>query len=142
MLEGEHEYLAVADLAGLAGGLDRLDDTVNNRPVDSDFKFHFWNEADGIFGATIKLRVPFLAAMAFYFSDRDALDTKGTQRLADLVQLEGFYDCNDIFHGQVPFNIAGLQLKNRAKSARSLTYWFYLKNFKPEARLLKTVKIF
>ena len=80
-------------------GLNRmLDDVVGNHHFD----FHLRQEINHILGAAIDLGVTLLTAKAFDIGHGQATDTDIGKSLADLVELEGFDDCGDQFHGGAP----------------------------------------
>ena len=70
---------------------------------DRDFDPQFGQEVHDIFGAAIDLGVALLAAVALDLGHRHAVDADGGERLAHLVQLEGFDDRDDEFHGLALF---------------------------------------
>jgi hypothetical protein len=56
------EDLAVADLAGVGGGADRLHHLVDQTVVDGDFQLDLRQEIDHVFGAAIQFGMALLAA--------------------------------------------------------------------------------
>src|SRR4051812_14959337 len=91
----EHEDLAVADLAGVRGFLDRLDRLLEQLRLDRRLHLHLGEEIDHVLGAAVELGVALLPAEAFDLGDGDALHPDRRQRFADLVELEGLDDCRD-----------------------------------------------
>src|SRR3954463_282439 len=95
LLKIEHEDLAVADLAGVRGFLDRVDRLLEQLGLDRRLHLHLREEVDHVFGAAVELGVALLPAEAFDLGDGDALHPDRRQRFADLVELEGLDDCRD-----------------------------------------------
>src|SRR5690606_31539162 len=89
-LDGDHEYLAIANAAGLRGGRDRLDNALRHIVVDDNLKLHLGQEIDDIFSAAIKFGVTLLAPEALGLGNGDATDPDFVQRFLHLVQLERF----------------------------------------------------
>src|SRR5512135_2756486 len=88
LLELEHEDLAVADLAGVRGLLDRLDHAVQHLGLDRGFDLHFRQEVHHVLRAAIQLGVALLPAEALDLGDGDALHADARERFAHLVELE------------------------------------------------------
>src|SRR5438132_2975743 len=59
LFEVENEDLAVADLPGIGGFLDSLDDAVEQVVLDRCLDLDLGQEIDDVFGASIELGVPF-----------------------------------------------------------------------------------
>src|SRR6266849_668574 len=76
VLEIEHEDLAVADLAGLGGGGDRLDQFVGPVGRNRDLDLHLGPEIHRIFGAAIDLGVAALAPIALDLGHGEAGDAE------------------------------------------------------------------
>src|SRR5476651_2841497 len=72
LLDGADEDLAVADLAGMRGLLDRLDSSLYLGVIDHDLDLHLGQEADEILGTTIDLGLALLATETLHFADREA----------------------------------------------------------------------
>jgi hypothetical protein len=102
VLESEDEYLAVADLAGLGRGRDRLDHLVDLIGRHGDLDLEFRKEGHRIFGAAIDLGVSLLASVAFDLRDGQALHAHGRESVAHLVQFERLDDGHYDFHGWFP----------------------------------------
>src|SRR5690242_599956 len=66
--------LAVADLAGLGGGADRLDHAVGVLLGDGDLDADFRQKIHGVFGAAIDFGVALLPAVALDLGHRHAVD--------------------------------------------------------------------
>src|SRR5438876_11930457 len=64
LLDRDHEDLAVADLVGLGGLLDRLDGACGESLLDDDLDFDLGQEVDQVFGAAIDFGVALLPAEA------------------------------------------------------------------------------
>ena len=99
ILHREHEDLAVADLTGLRGRGDRADGLADEVVGQGQLDLNLGQEVDGVFAATVNLGVTFLAAEAFDFGDRHALDADFGEPDLNFVELEGFDDGDDEFHG-------------------------------------------
>src|SRR5262249_42755336 len=93
-----HEDLAVADLAGARAAGDDLDRLVGEIGGDRDLDPQLWQEVHDVFRAAINLGVALLAAVALDLGDGHSVYADGGQRLADLVEFEGFDDRDDEFH--------------------------------------------
>jgi len=95
LFELEHENLAVADLAGVRGFLDRLDHLFEQFRLDRCLDLHLGQEVDDVFGTTVQLGVAFLPSEALDFGDRDSLHANRGQGLTHLVKLERLDDCGN-----------------------------------------------
>src|SRR5262245_5356543 len=91
----EHEDLAVTDLAGVRGLLDRLDHLLDHVALDRGFDLHFRQKVDDVLGAAVQLGMTLLPPEALHLGDRDALHAHGGQRLTHLVELERLDDGRD-----------------------------------------------
>src|SRR5574340_1820912 len=98
LLQAGDEDLAVADLAGVGGLLDRLDHALQQFGPDGDLDLRFGQKIDYVFRAAIQFGVALLPTEPLDFRDRQAGDADGGQRLAHFVQLERLDDCRDEFH--------------------------------------------
>src|SRR5690606_1798487 len=107
LLEVVDEDLAVADLAGTGGVLDRLDGLVDQLVDDRRLELDLGQEVDDVLGAAIELGMALLATEALHLGDGDALDTDPRQGLADFVELERLDDGSDEFHGFLLLGAAG-----------------------------------
>jgi nitrogen regulatory protein P-II 2 len=94
----EYKNLAVADLAGAGGLFDSFDCLVEHLRLDGRFDFDLGQKIDYVLRAAIQLRVAFLPAEPFDFSDGNALHADGRQRLAYFVKFERLDNCRDQFH--------------------------------------------
>src|ERR1700690_1262013 len=108
-LKGKDEDLAVANLAGSCGGNDDIDGLAGGFVRDGDLDFHLGEKIDGVFAATVNLGVALLAAEAFDFADRHALDAGFGQGVFDLFEFEWLDNGDDEFHasGDLYFLING-----------------------------------
>ncbi len=98
LLDIEDENLAVADLAGLGGFGDGLDDLVGHRGGHHDFQLDLGHEVHRVFGAPIDFGVTGLRAEALDLGHHHAAHARLGQCLAHLLELERL-DCrNDQFH--------------------------------------------
>src|SRR5690554_2592737 len=102
LLEVEDEDLAVADLAGAGGVLDRLDGLDAELVDDGRLDLDLGKEVDDVLGATVELGMALLATEPLHFGDGDALDHDPRKGLADLVELERLDVGGDEFHGFSP----------------------------------------
>jgi hypothetical protein len=81
-------------LAALDGG----DGLVGLSAGHDDFDFDFRQEADGVFSAAVDFGVALLAAVAFDFGNRHALQAEVGQCGPHFLELEGFDHCSDELH--------------------------------------------
>src|SRR3990170_7607594 len=98
LFEIEDEDLAVADLVGARGLDDRLDHALQRRGLDGDLDLHLGQEVHHVFSAAVELRVPLLPAEALDLGHGDALHADLGERVAHVVELEGFDDGGNEFH--------------------------------------------
>src|SRR5690606_11640357 len=91
--------LAVADLARLRGGDDRVGHGSGIGIVDQDLKTRLGNQVHGVLGAAVDLGVALLAAVAGCLRDRDTLDPHCLDGGADLVDAVRLDDGGDQLHG-------------------------------------------
>ena len=84
----EDEHLAVADLARLRGGHDRVEHHLQFGVGDHDLDLDLGHEVDFVLGAAVHLGVALLAAETTDFGDRHAGDPCVRERLLDVVELE------------------------------------------------------
>src|SRR5688572_23136651 len=94
----EHEDLAVADLAGVSRALDRIDHLLEELALHGGFDLHLGQEVDHVLRAAVELGMAFLTPESLHLGHGDALHADRRQRLAHLVELEGFDDCGNKFH--------------------------------------------
>src|SRR5205085_3330302 len=73
-LDREDEDLAIADLVGLGGLLDRFDRARHQRIVEDDFDLHFGQKIDDVLGAAIDFGVALLPPKAPDLADGHAGD--------------------------------------------------------------------
>ena len=66
---------------------------------------HFWQKVDAILGAAVELRVTFLTAKSFDFSDRQALNADGRQSFTHVFQFEWFDYHGNQLHKSPPVSI-------------------------------------
>src|SRR5205814_836481 len=69
----EYENLAVADLTGVGGLLDRLDHLVEHFRLDRSFDLHLRQEVDHVLRAAVELGVALLPPETLDLCDGDAL---------------------------------------------------------------------
>jgi 23S rRNA (cytidine1920-2'-O)/16S rRNA (cytidine1409-2'-O)-methyltransferase len=93
------EDLAVTDLAGAGGVLDRIDDGVDPVVVDDHLELEFLQELDGELRAPITFDLTFLTAETAHLAHGHAHDAGVHQRDLDIFELEGANDGFDFFHG-------------------------------------------
>src|SRR5579859_7373668 len=104
----EDEDLAIADLAGLGGGLDRLHHAVDDLVGDGHLDLHLGQEVYDIFGAAIDLGLALLAAESLDLADGEALDAERRQGFADFVELERLDDRHNQLHRSFPIQKSAL----------------------------------
>src|SRR6266852_562882 len=92
------EDFAVADPPGLGGATDRLDGFLDQVVAEHNLDLHLGEKIHDVFGAAIKLGMPFLPSEALGFGDGDTLQSDLLQGLLYLVELEGLDDGLDFFH--------------------------------------------
>ena len=61
-------------------------------------KIHLRQKIHGVFATAVDLRVPLLAAKAFHFGDRHALDADSGQSFFHFLEFEGLDDGDNEFH--------------------------------------------
>src|SRR4029077_5593986 len=98
VLEVHDEDLAIADLAGLRSGDDRLDDSVRELVANGNLYLHLRKEIDHVLRATVQLGVAALATKPLHFGDRHSLDPHVRERVADVVQAKRLDDCGYQLH--------------------------------------------
>src|SRR6185295_9268751 len=81
LFDGEDEDLAVAELPRLRSLQDRVDRQIHHFIRQHDLNLDLRQEVDLVLTAAIRLRVPFLPAKAFHFTDRKADNTNLLQRV-------------------------------------------------------------
>ena len=109
LMENPEDRTAVvrAAMESIGGKLEALyytfgaDDFVGLVRCHGDLHLQFRQEVHRVFGATVDLGVALLAAVAFDLADRHAVDADGVQRIAHVVELEGFDDGHDELHVSV-----------------------------------------
>jgi hypothetical protein len=102
LFQFEYPYFSIPGVArpcDVANGLHYL---FRDRIVHRNLDLCLGQKVDAGFGTAINLLVPGLAPVTMYFGDRDALNADISNRLPDLVQLEGFDDGGDQLHAFVP----------------------------------------
>src|SRR5690606_36011366 len=117
LLPIEDEDLAVADLAGAGGVLDRLDGLGDELVGDARLDLDLRQEADDALRAALEPGRALLAAEALHLGDGDALDADARKGLPDFVELERLDDGGDEFHGFSPWS-GGIASAARAGSLR------------------------
>src|SRR5262249_19731437 len=98
VIERGDKDLAIADLAGLCGLGERVDDFADLICFGGDLDPDLGQEMDTVFGAAIDLGMTLLPSVAFDLSDGHAPDADARQRAADLIKLERFDDGDNQFH--------------------------------------------
>src|SRR3982751_1855864 len=101
LLDGRHEDLAIADLAGPRRLDDGLDRALHLRLGHDHLHFHLGQEIDDVFRAAIEFGVSLLPAEPLPLGDGQSRDADLGKRLAHFVELEWFDDRFDLFHGSV-----------------------------------------
>src|SRR5205085_632899 len=90
--------LAVANLAGLSGPHDRIDDEREVRVGANDIHLHLGNEIDGILRAAIHLGMSLLAAKAADFRDGHPMNAALSESIFYIFELEMPNDRFDFLH--------------------------------------------
>src|SRR5208282_4176640 len=116
-----NEDLAVADLSGLRGGADRLDDPVGLFVGHRNLDANFWQEVHRIFGAAINLGVALLPAVTLDLGGGTAVNDDGEQGIAPLLELEWLDDGNDELHEGYPLRDTGKVCPHYRHCARNLS---------------------
>ena len=94
----ETKIFAVADPPGLRGATDRLDRFLDHVVAEHNLDLHLGEKIHDVFGAAIKLGMPFLPAKALGFGNGDALQSDFLQCLFHLVELEWLDNGLDLLH--------------------------------------------
>src|SRR3984957_14812206 len=115
VVDRRDENLAVADLAGAGAGGNDLDRLVGDVGRDRDFDPQLGQEIHDIFGAAINLGVALLAAVTLDLGHGHAADADGGERLAHLVELEGFDNGDNELHDRA--FISKIQKRSRLEFA-------------------------
>src|SRR4249919_1226490 len=102
VIQIEDKDLSVADLSGLRGIGDGADDLVDLLGVHCHFDLDLGQKAHRILGPTVDFRVPFLTPVSLGLGNGHPLHAYGGQSVSDLVELEGFDNGHDDFHGFDP----------------------------------------
>src|SRR5215218_837304 len=102
VLQVDDENLAVTNLAGFRCRGDGFHHGFDLTFRYRYFQLRFRQEAHGIFGAAIDLRVSLLPSIALDLGDGHAVDAETGERVAHLVELERFDDCDDKLHATGP----------------------------------------
>src|SRR5262249_17903403 len=114
VLQRQHEDLAVADGAGLAGagGVDdRLDGRLDERLVDGDLQLQLRQQPDLHLRAAVHLGVAALPAAAAHVADRHQVDVALVERALHRLKLLGADNGQDHLHG-TPIILAGGEREN------------------------------
>jgi hypothetical protein len=98
---GQHEDLAVADLAGLGGVDDRLDGGIDLLVGEHHLDLDLRQEVDDVFRAPVELGMALLPTEALGLDHAEPLDADFLERFLHLVELEGLYDRFDLLHVDV-----------------------------------------
>jgi hypothetical protein len=99
LVDGHHKDLAIADFVCARSVLNRLHSSFDERIIKYHFDLELREEVDHVLGPAIDLGVPLLPPKALHFGDGHAGDADFVQRILYLVELEGFDDRFDFFHG-------------------------------------------
>jgi len=100
-LQVDHKDLAVTDLAGAGRAGDGGDGVVDPLVRQGDFDLQLGQEGNGVFGAAIDFRMPFLAAIAAHFRHGQAGNADLGQGEAHIVEAMRLDDGGNEFHGPV-----------------------------------------
>src|SRR5581483_2377374 len=96
------EDFSVADLPGFRGAGDGADNFVDLLGVYCHLDLDLRQEAHRILGPTVDFRVPLLTPVSLDLGNGQPLHSDGGQSVTDLVELEGFDNGHDDFHGFDP----------------------------------------
>ena len=94
-----HEDLSIADLSRSRGANERFNHVLGFVVADHDFDFHFGQEFDGVFRASVMFLLTFLASKPADFGDRHSLDANLRQCIFDFFEFEMSNDSFNLFHG-------------------------------------------
>src|SRR5215218_7750461 len=100
LLDRRYKNLAIADPAGLGCLSDRLDRPFDTVIREHDLELHLREEVDDVLGTTIEFGMALLTPEPLRFDDGDTLQPDILKGLLYLVELEGFDDRFDLFHGK------------------------------------------
>src|ERR1022692_185881 len=98
LLHRGHEYLAVANLAGMRSLDYSFDRALDQRVADDHLDLDLGKKIDDILGSSVELGVPFLAPEALHFRNGQTGDANLGKRFAHFVELERLDDCFDFLH--------------------------------------------
>ena len=99
LFDTRYKDLAITDLAGTRGVDDGLDNAIHQFLKHDYFNFYFWQKIYDVFGAAIELGMALLSAKALDFGNGEPGYANFIERFAHFVELEGFDDSLDFFHG-------------------------------------------
>ena len=99
LFDTHHKDLAIADFVCARSVLNHLYSSFDERIIEYHFDLKLREEVDHVLGAAIDLGVPLLPPKALDLGDGHAGDADFVQRILYLVELEGFDDRFDFFHG-------------------------------------------
>jgi hypothetical protein len=101
VVDGQDKDLAVADLSGLAGFLEREDDLFGLIVGDDDLELELRKEIDDVFRAAIELSMSLLTPEAFDFADGQPLDARLGEPFLGLVEFEWLDDGFDFLQWSI-----------------------------------------
>ena len=104
-LQFSDENFAVANFSGVSRFADDIDDFIQLIVGNRHINLHFWQKVDAILGAAVELRVTFLTAKSFDFSDRQALKADGRLSFTHVFQFEWFDYHGNQLHKSPPVSI-------------------------------------
>src|SRR5690606_26110984 len=93
-----HEHLAVADLAGARGAVDRLERRFEGLVGYGGLDLELGQEIHDVLGAAVQLGMALLPAEALDLGDGQSVHARFGERFAHLVELERADDGDDQFH--------------------------------------------
>ena len=99
MLNGVNKDFAVANFARAGGFYDGFYRAFHHIIGQHEFQLHFGQKINGVFCAAIDFGVPFLSPEAFDFGYGHACDADFSEGFAHVVELKGFDDGFNFFHG-------------------------------------------
>src|SRR5262249_18506992 len=98
-LQGEHENLAIPDVAGSSAVTDHLDNTLGDVSRHRHLELDLWDIGNLIFSAAVNLPMALLAAKTANFGYGKTLDTGIRQGFSHWVEPVGLNNRNDVAHG-------------------------------------------
>ena len=98
MFYRQDENFAIADLAGFGGTHDHGHGLLHHIVGEDDFDFYLGEKINGVFAATINLRMPLLTSEAFHLGHGHSFDPKLGQSLLHFLEFERLDNGFELFH--------------------------------------------